>query len=848
MFARRNHPLVLEATELVGPLILTPSSVWACYVLSPQRWMFLQPEKRQQLLNLNANRWAALAGRAVKLRVSPLPYAAGQWAQQLSDLTPAPLPDVTGAVDYDTYLADPGAAPLGFNGWLVGQQRRVRQSRLDTKLVVLQVRVGSRPRRLNVDRLAVALMEPGSAAGKYADLVRQITAISDAVSRPGFDARPAEPGEIEWLFHRSAAPGVPAPSRLALAGDRWETEELAAFTDTVSWSHQPFDRTVEIRAIRSGREYVRHAVVLTVGRISDLSYPEAGLSPWLTYGDRMSFPVEWSVAGQVRSGRDMEKEADFHRNRNVHIAGHYAEHHEEPPPSTGRAIAQSREIVDEVTEGTPEVAARFQGVIRAVVTGETVEEAVSNATALTDMFADSIRLALEHTVARAHALAELIPAQKWRPTGFHQTMGTRMLAASLPHTSAQIGDGQGPYIGYAEGTSRHALMVDSNYPPQVKGRSGLCPIIADPGAGKSFLTGVLAYHEVRRGTQTVILDPSGPLARLCQIPELAPFAVHRSLTEGKPGSLSPAALIAAPNREDFPPDASGEEMYLAEVARVRQARKEVVIDTLRGLVPPRKRGAADERLARVLRGVQIEAETSPWDVIDALEAAGDNESADIAAILRDVAELPEGALILGERGMTPQVDDPDTLLTVMTLSGVAIPPDGLPEDQWTIPMRLAQPLLNLAIMSASRFVYAGSPNRRRALHLDEVHYLRNWGSGSGFFNRLSRDSRKRNTAVFASSQDPSDVFDLGIASLFTHAFVGRLEDDETAAAALRLVRTPVEYSEAVTMLSVETPGEFLYRDVEERVQRIRVDADWLPHLRDALNTNPDGSATGDYGG
>ena len=44
-------------------------------------------------------------------------------------------------------------------------------------------------------------------------------------------------------------------------------------------------------------------------------------------------------------------------------------------------------------------------------------------------------------------------------------------------------------------------------------RSGLCPIVADQGAGKSMLTGLLAYQGVRLGKQVVVLDPSGPLAR-----------------------------------------------------------------------------------------------------------------------------------------------------------------------------------------------------------------------------------------------------------------------------------------------------------------------------------------------
>ena len=51
-------------------------------------------------------RWAALAGRAVKLRVTSRPYPAAAWARSMDEATGANrLPDVAGAVDYDRYLA-----------------------------------------------------------------------------------------------------------------------------------------------------------------------------------------------------------------------------------------------------------------------------------------------------------------------------------------------------------------------------------------------------------------------------------------------------------------------------------------------------------------------------------------------------------------------------------------------------------------------------------------------------------------------------------------------------------------------------------------------------------------------
>jgi hypothetical protein len=226
-------------------------------------------------------------------------------------------------------------------------------------------------------------------------------------------------------------------------------------------------------------------------------------------------------------------------------------------------------------------------------------------------------------------------------------------------------------------------------------------------------------------------------------------------------------------------------------------------------------------------------ETTPWEVIDALDATREPEGHELADQLRDVAALRDGALILGEPGRPAAPPDTAAALTVITIEGVQLPAEGTAPADFTLRERIAQPVLALAILYASRFVYTG-----RQLHLDEVHFLARWASGRSFFQRLARDSRKRNTAVFASSQVPSDVLSLGVAALFAHAFVGRIEDEDTTREALRLVRTPEVYASTIAGLSRRWPGEFLYLDPRGRVQRVRIDAAWLPHLAEALRTDP----------
>jgi hypothetical protein len=284
---------------------------------------------------------------------------------------------------------------------------------------------------------------------------------------------------------------------------------------------------------------------------------------------------------------------------------------------------------------------------------------------------------------------------------------------------------------------------------------------------------------------------------------------------------------------DFESDAE----YKSELAVVAQARRETLIEALAGLLPYDHRGAGARWLPRAVRSLTMTPETSPWEVIEALEARG-GEAAELGDQLRDAAALRDGALILGEQGQRPTPVDTSAPLTVITIDGVQLPAENTAPADYSLRERIAQPVLALAILFASRFIYSGPADRRRQLHLDEVHFLARWSSGRSFFQRLARDSRKRNTAVFASSQVPADVLSLGVGALFAHAFVGRLEDEETTREALRLVRTPEVYASTIAGLSRQHPGEFLYLDPSGRVQRVRIDAAWLPHLTSALRTDP----------
>ena len=117
-----------------------------------------------------------------------------------------------------------------------------------------------------------------------------------------------------------------------------------------------------------------------------------------------------------------------------------------------------------------------------------------------------------------------MPGEPWSTVGYQRRIPARYLAAAMPHVNAEVGTPTGPYLAYGIGSARRAMRFDLHYGMEKLQQPGFFTITAEPGGGKSVLIGALAYNAARRGEPTIILDPSGPLARLAKMPELGPFS------------------------------------------------------------------------------------------------------------------------------------------------------------------------------------------------------------------------------------------------------------------------------------------------------------------------------------
>jgi hypothetical protein len=377
----------------------------------------------------------------------------------------------------------------------------------------------------------------------------------------------------------------------------------------------------------------------------------------------------------------------------------------------------------------------------------------------------------------------------------------------------------------------------------------------------SFLTGLIVYKTLRSGSQWTVLDPSGPLAQLTRLPELAPFARHINLLRADPGILNPYRVVAEPRPDHFADEEDPERAWRRERSLAAATRRRLVLDVLTGLLPYDVSRIPHTRivLLRAVREVGGAPDRHPGQVIDVLRRHardGEEHAGVVADFLEERRELPQAALLFPDTSRhDPWQADRDYRLTVLTMQGMTLPRPGSPREEWTDSESLAVELLNLASWLTQRTIYDADRNLRKGVALDETHFLSQVPTGKVLIDRLARDSRKFNVRALFASQLAGDLLRVsGFASLVNAVFVGRTDDEEAQAEALRLLKVPtgVGYEQMLGTLSPrprhddrpdDTPRQFIFADGHGGVEKIRIDleAPHLEHVREALDTNPDAS-------
>ena len=825
----------LALQSVTGNVTTTAATMTAWYVLPEVSWAFRDDGSRNRWIDTVAEQLAELAGARIHLRHTTLPYPVAQWLRhRRTDSQPLPDQMVRDPNTGEIFQAPTWRQHLAeATSWLDDQQ-------FDTGLTLIGVEFTNRSLFPGLTR---ALTRRASGAPNRRELDRvaeQVRHFEQVLAgHNGLAAYPATEWHIATLLYRSVGIGLSITDRWLT---RFDAGDLPALTEHVEYRRGPYDVTTEV-INRLRQEERQQVAVLTIAQMDELEIPERH-EPWLHLLQRLPFPTEVSIRADLLTPDATTRAYAWRRKAIRSQQDDYRSHNLDSPPELDRNADHVLEVEDAITTGRPVDSTRVQAWIRIAVYGGDLDEVLARVDMVKKLYRDHARVDVCHPKDQFALMREFIPGEPLANTGYVRRMGLHMLAAAVPHASPEVGDRRGDLLGYTCGTGRLPFMLDPHYPTEVLQISGVGVFAAKPGGGKSTAAGAMAYMAARRGVQTTILDPSGPLARLADMPEFAGRARVVDLVGAHPGTLAPYALIPTPRRGEFPRGQKGDGDYHQAVDAAAAERRLFAEDIIRLLLPPQLADSPEvaTRIRLALLDMPATETTTLEDVIAVLNRKGHT---DIAQLLHAASTLPNGLLFFGRAPAALLTTAAP--LTIITMTGLRLPEPGTPRVDWTAEESMALPMLHTAYRLAVRRAYSGPVHTRKLVLLDEAHMLNEWRSGRAFIKRLARDSRKWNLAAYLFSQNPGDLLALDIINLVSTVFVGRcVDDDQVTSDALRLLGLPTGagYETTVAGLSNTAPldgpswREFLVRDVNGRVNTVRVDLSWAPDLLNVLNTTP----------
>jgi hypothetical protein len=841
--ARSERPVPLQVQAVAGNLIASGDGVWSWYRLSDAAYWFTDVAHRRQHRSAVMARFADLVGHRLQFRITEHPVAAGAWAADFRSRTAerARTPESAHAESWDDVVDL--------------MRRRIEDL---PALTVPAGYVGVRLAREKATRQQLSAMLAGEVPRGLKDTAAALLRVDHVLAGEGAAARPITGRRMAWLIASSLTPGLPVSSEsLAGADEGWDATTMEEFTAPVRTTAEPWAPAVRIEALRQGRMQTVYAAVASLSR-TPARVEDDPRAPLFAWGLGLPWKVQWCADVDVVDGHDLAKRATRVREELDDQIDHMHELRRKPPLRLTRLRDEAARIEDDRTNPLLDVRVRLVGTVRALVTGATQDEAVGR---LDELVRRAVRD--QGAVFATHpgqwsAVRSFVPGEHdpTTTTGFVREVPAALAATWGPNTGTRILDEAGPYRGW---TTRRAT-TPVFWSPQdgpAHGRSGLSVICAIQGGGKTYAAASTWELEVRMGHLAHVLDPSGLLRRLLELPALRRTVREIDLQHAASGLLSPWRLVPDPVREDYDPQASPDD---AEEHELRTHRADRAFEAARAAADEERRSLAVELLLSRLPAQLVEDSpdariivragvneaggafgTDPWEAVEAIGKEGDRGKA-IARIIRDSATARGGRLILPPPNAKESATDVlahDPVL--ITAPNMPVPAANLQRRQWSEDEQLAAGLMRAAAWFLTRAIYLTGQDPK-FVDIEEAGDIGGSEAVRGLAQRASLHTRKSNAALLLSLQNPSRLLDLDpeIGNLIGTMMIGRSEDPGAAAAALRLAGLSTEFSGVVQGLRT---GEMLVRDHWGRAATVHWDSEYRIALHEALRSNPPATST-----
>jgi len=344
--------------------------------------------------------------------------------------------------------------------------------------------------------------------------------------------------------------------------------------------------------------------------------------------------------------------------------------------------------------------------------------------------------------------------------------------------------------------------MEQNSPPGVL-------ITGSPGGGKSFFAFTMTCQMALQGVWVAYIDPKGdalPMANLKGIGEIQTF----DLRNGNDGILDPFSLGA---------DEADKILLALETIRLFSGR------------------LSDDQvtvLGEAINEVVIQPDPSLNKVVDLLSASTESVARGLATNLGVMRRLPFARLCFSPQ-KTVDIDLRGGL-TIVTLLGLDLPTSTTPQEDYSIPNRLAIGVMYLLTSLIRQLMMSQDNSHPKAVVIDEAWAVTATASGQKVVEELARMGRSLNVSLVLVSQNAGDFTSSGLVNSISSKFAFRTKTSAEATDVLKLLEVEDSVGNR-DMLKGLNNGECLMQDNGGRVSRVQITS-WNQDWRLAFDTNP----------
>lgn len=678
--------------------------------------------------------------------------------------------------------------------------------------------------------------------------------VEQAIPVP-FKPTPATASEIIWMIGHSIHRGLavdaatPMPVSADPSAEVGEQAIAAAFAEPIldEGGQSDLDKPNDLRRLNPfQRRYLKvssplvkessyqQILVLTKGPRDGWAVPSM---EFLGVADRFPFPVDWAVRLQISSGQVVRR-----RNQSAENALKDQLHQQNADGETS-LLGQPGQL-DEVAEALQEYAkslaqsskeVEVQATIMYAVGADSDEMVLQRARAVTSAFqgADFVLDApLGGQEELWWAMIPGIPTSSY-VREFAQITTGREFATANPLSESQLGDRKGALVAWNETRGRRAPVL-LDFDGTIKGNfSSSFGVVAELGAGKSWLMKLIAGTTIDRGGSVFIIDRT-------QAREYAKFA----------SSLAQESTIVC----DIANPAWSLDPLRIFGAVVGARHVQSLMATMINVSPQSELGF---ELGRILSPDHLKAEGIAClpDLLRYLERQQkeDPSCKKLFIYMKSIAEKDLGRCLFDTT--LPPIDL-DARAIVPLTAGLELPSQEEIEHehlfkQLSVEKTFGRALYTL-LTAIAREVCFSKRDRLAGFFVDEAHHVSTSIEGRQKIEEFVRDGRKHLAFVGLGSHDPDDFGGKVTKGLIPIRFVLRQSDEELAVSALQWLKKGLEKDpDLVKRVREETSpkapdgqvpvhrrGEGFMRDVRQRVGRIRVIAPAREVRREALSSTP----------